>query len=358
MTRFLVVRLSSIGDIVHTLPAVAALGEAFPQAEVHWAVEPRYAGLLDGNPFVRRVIGIDTLGWRIRPASGATLEDVARTTLELRGVAYDVAIDFQGLVKSATIAWLSRSRERLGLAEYWLKEPLAGVFYTDRVAVRRDVHAIEESMALVERLTSTSGLPPVSSVGLYDPEGWKFPLPRTTEADSYVEHQLTALGAREFIVINPGGGWMAKRWPPENYAELVHRLESELPYHFLLTGSPEEQPMIEGILQRAKARQAACFRSTLVEFTALVRRASLFIGGDTGPLHLAAAVRTPIVAIYGPTEPARNGPFSPEDIALSNSGPFDHTRRTKNPAYLQGVSVEAVLEAVRRRVLRVQRAHG
>src|SRR5207253_3589049 len=114
MTRFLVIRLSSIGDIVHALPAVAALGEAFPQAEVHWAVEPRYAGLLAGNPYVHRLIEINTLGWRVSLVSTATFEDIARTIIDVRRADYAAAIDFQGLVKSAIIAWLSRSRERLG----------------------------------------------------------------------------------------------------------------------------------------------------------------------------------------------------------------------------------------------------
>jgi len=337
--HFLVVRLSSIGDIMHALPAVAALGQTYPEAEIHWAIERRYAPLLDGNPYVHRVLTLDTLGWRGKMASGGTLEEVVRGILAVREVAYAAAIDFQGLWKSAVIAWLSRSQERLGFAEYWLREPSAGVLYTERVSPGGRRHVIEMNMALVERLGARM-------------ERWQFPLPRTAEDDSYVERQLAALGAQEFILINPGGGWKSKCWAPENYAELIRHLEPKLPVKILFTGSREEEELISEILNCAGVKQACYFPSTLVQFIALARRARLFVGGDTGPLHLAAAAGTPIVAIYGPTDPARNGPFSAADIALSNRGPIDYTRRTPNPTYLPGVSVESVLAAVGERLAR------
>jgi lipopolysaccharide heptosyltransferase I len=340
--RFLIIRLSSIGDIVHALPAVSALGETYPQAEIHWAVESRYAGLLEGNPYVRRVLKLDTLGWRRRMVSAATLEEIATGLLALREVAYDAALDFQGLWKSALIAWLSRSRERLGFAEYWLREPGAGVFYTQRVSPGERKHVIEMNLALVIRLGART-------------ERWQFPLPHTPEDDRYVERQLVALGAQEFIVINPGGGWKTKCWAPENYVQLLQHLETQFSWRILLTGSPEEEKLISEILDRAGVKQACYFPSTLVQFIALARRAKLFVGGDTGPMHLAAAVDTPVVAIYGPTDPARNGPSSAADVALWNRGPIDYTRRTPDPDYLPGISVESVLAAIGERLMR---AHG
>ena len=341
--RFLVVRLSSIGDIVHTLPAVAALGQACPEAEIHWAVEKRYAVLVEGNPYVHRVLKFDTLGWRRSLGSRATLEEMVRSVLEMRRQEYHTAIDFQGLIKTGFLARLSRAHRRLGLEKKWLREPLAAIFYTDRVGAVRRRHAIEESLALVEHL----GAPRV------EPAHWQFPLPRTTDGDRMVTERLQSLGARDFIVINPGGGWISKRWAPENYADLIRRLEPELPWHFLLTGSPAEEPVIQEIIRRAGTPRTSYFAATLVELIALERRARLFVGGDTGPLHLAAAVGTPIVAIYGPTDPARNGPFAPDDIALSNLGPIRHTRRARNPSYLPGIGVESVHAAVRERLTRL-----
>ncbi|MHB8652316.1 MAG: glycosyltransferase family 9 protein [Terriglobia bacterium] len=346
--RFLIIRLSSIGDIVHTLPSVSALAKTFPGAEIHWVVEARHAVLLDGNPSVHRVVEFDTLGWRKRLASPEVLEEIVRGVLALREDAYDAAIDFQGLYKSAIISRLSRSRQKLGFADPWLREPAAGVFYNERVSPH-GCHVIDKNFSLVERL----GVPSPS------PAQWEFPLPRTAADDGYVENQLAALGVNEFMVMNPGGGWQAKRWAPEQYADLIRRLGSEFGGKILLTGSPQEEVLIEEILTLAGSRDAHYFPATLVQFIALVRRARLFLAGDTGPLHLAAAVSTPIVAIFGatgsPNTPERNGPFFPGDITLSNGRPAPTTQNHKVPHYIEGVTVDAVLTAIGERL---ERAHG
>ncbi len=344
--HFLVIRLSSIGDIVHALPAVAALGETFPRAEIHWAIEPRHSALLVGNPFVHSVMKFDTPGWRKRLWSAGTLEDLGRCLLELREVPFDAAIDFQGLLKSGLIAWLSRSRERVGFAEQWLREPAAGVFYTERVAPRGRKHVIEMNLALVERLGARR-------LGRAE---WKFPLPCTAADDRYVEEQLRSLCANEFLVINPGGGWRSKRWSPENYALLIRRLEAEFSWMVLLTGSPDEEGMIRAILERAGAARASYFPSTIVQLIALARRAKLFVGGDTGPVHLAGAVGTPIVAIFGARDPVntpeRNGPFSADDVTVTSPTPAGDPLGADDSEFLPGVSVESVLGAVRKRLAR------
>lgn len=341
--RFLIVRLSSIGDIVHALPAVAALGETFPQAEICWAIEKRHVLLLDGNPFVRRAIPFDTLGWRSKLRSASTWGELRMSVSALRERVYDAAIDFQGLIKSGFVAYISRSRERVGFAERWLREPTAGVFYTERVSPRGRRHVIEMNLALVERL----GVPELT------PAQWQFPLPCYPADEEEVEKRLAALGVEMFMIINPGGGWVTKRWPPENYAQLVRLLarhEAGLGWKILLTGSRDEEELILDILEGAGTKQAVYFESTLTQFIALARRAKLVVGGDTGPLHLAAAVGTPIVALYGPTDWVRNGPFCPADITLCNEGPIDHTRRARNPVFLSGIGVESVLEAILRRL--------
>jgi heptosyltransferase-1 len=340
--RFLVIRLSSIGDIVHALPAVAALGETFPEAEIHWAVETRFAALLEGNPFVHRAVKLDTLGWRKEITSPRTLESVLGGAAALREVPFEVAIDFQGLYKSAAIAWLSHSRVRLGFAEYWLREPAAAALYTDRVSPQGRNHVIEMNMALAER----AGAAPRGRAE------WKFPLPQNPADERFVEQQLAAMGTRRFLVINPGGGWKSKCWAPENYSELLRRLPDDFAGDFLLTGSRDEEPLIESIVERASVPRARHFPSTITQFIALVRRADLFLGGDTGPLQLAAAVGTPMVAIYGPTNPRRNGPFSPLDIALWNRGPIDYTRRNASAGYIEGITTDSVLAALRERLSR------
>ncbi len=337
--RFLIVRLSSIGDIVHALPAAAALGETFPQAQLHWAVEKRFAVLLAGNPHLHRVITLDTLGWRRRLTSSATFEEIWNGIFDLRRTPYTAALDFQGLWKSALVAWFSVSRERIGFSEHRMREPSAAILYTRKVSPPEGAHAVEENLALVERVGARAAR-------------WQFPLPWYEQDDAYVEEQLTALNSKNFILINPGGGWRSKCWSPENYSALIRRLSRSRQEKIILSGSPSEETLIVGILQSAGTRNARYLPTTLVQFIALARRARLFIGGDTGPLHLAAAVGTPIVGIYGPTDPARNGPFAADDIALYNHAPVDH-RRDPSAGYLQGISVESVVEAAEARLARV-----
>ena len=340
--RLLVIRLSSIGDIVNALPAVAALGESFPQLEIDWLIEKRYAPLLEGNPYVRRVLPLDTLSWRGGLPPLSALEEMLRALRSLRGNAYDTAVDFQGLWKSALLACFAGANERVGLAEPWLREPGAAVLYTHRVSAAGRKHVVEESLVLVEHLGARAGR-------------WQFPLPRNSEDDRYVDDQLRRLEAEDFIIVNPGGGWKAKRWAPENYALLLGQLEARLECKFVLTGSPEESELIRGILQSAGARRAFSLPSSVLQFIALARRARLFLGGDTGPMHLAAAVGTPLVAIHGPTDPARNGPFDAADIALYNHAPVNHSRRNPHAAYIEGISVERVRAAIEERLAR---AHG
>jgi lipopolysaccharide heptosyltransferase I len=348
MPRILVIRLSSIGDIVHALPAVAALGESLPEAEIAWAVESRFAELLAGNPFVRRVLPLDTLGWRARGRSAAAPEDVVGGLAALRRFHADVAIDFQGLVKSAVLGWLSHAPRRIGFARAWRREKPAALLYTERVEAPGREHVVEENLALVERF----GARPVTRAC------WQFPLPRDHAAETQIERRLGEMDVERFVVINPGGGWTSKRWPPQQYAALIRALaEDEI---VLVTGSPGEEPWIHEIVHSAGwagAARVVYFPSTLLEFVALARRARLLVGGDTGPLHLAAAVGTPVVAIYGPTNPRRNGPFASGDIVLTNHPDSQELRRThwnrmqaRRPGYLEGVSTEDVLAAVRRRL--------
>jgi lipopolysaccharide heptosyltransferase I len=347
--RFLVIRLSSIGDIVHALPAVAALGDGFPGAEIDWVIEKRHAPLLSGNPYIHRAIKLDTLNWRNELLSPRTLEEIVGTGMALREAHFDAAIDFQGLIKSAFLARLSRSSVRLGFSEYWLREPLAGVFYSDRVSPRGRRHVIEMNLSLVERL----GAAPVPR------DRWKFPLPRNEAGDQDVENRLASLDAGEFIVLHPGGGWKSKCWAPENYSELIRRLEKEIPEKIILTGSPDEEPLVRTILSGAASPRTFYFPSTILHLIALARRARLFVGGDTGPVHLAEAAGAPVVEIFSVAEPVntpeRNGPFRAQDIAVSNRNGAPRRTRNKNSDYLRDVSVETVLAAI---LERRARAHG
>lgn len=343
LRNILAIRMSSIGDIVHALPAVAALGDALPEAAIDWAVERRFAGLLAGNPYVRRTIEIDTLGWKEKGRLGAVGE-LAGAVAALRKERYDAVIDFQGLIKTGVMAWLCRSPRRVGRGKSMRREPGAGWFYTEEAQINGRAHVIQENMALAERLSD----------GSLGDARWRFPLPQSLEDERSVEEKLA--GAGEFILISPGGGWMSKRWPPGNYARLIARMSERRALDGLsvaLTGSPSEEPWIRGIVQEAASDRARYVPATLGEYLALARRARLFVGGDTGPLHLAAALGTPVTAIMGPTDPARNGPFSPEDVIVWNGEPVNHSRGARH--FLEGVEVDEVLAAMEQRLGRPAR---
>lgn len=337
--KFLAIRLSSIGDIVHALPAVCALAETYPGAEITWAIEKRYAVLLNDNPYVPRVIPIDTMGWRKRLFSAETLREAAAAIHSLREQRYDAIIDFQGLIKTGIIARLSRSSRRIGYAPSRHREPGAGLFYTEEAPLWNGMHAIEENLALVERLGALAS-------------SWKFPLPRRDKDEQGVDTRLGAMGVRDVMIVNPGGGWMAKRWPPRNYALLIRQMATlkKTGTGIVLTGSPADEPDITEILRQTLAAGAHYLPTDLTQYISLARRARLFVGGDTGPMHLAAALGVPIVAIMGPTDPRRNGPFSVSDIVVSNHEPINHSRRQKTSGYMEGISVNEVYTAVRRRL--------
>ncbi len=346
LMRFLIIRLSSIGDIVHALPAASALARTYPESQVHWVVESRYAVLLKGNPLVHRTIPLNTLSWRKTLASVATLKEISRGIKAVREVEYDAAVDFQGLCKSAMIARLSRSHQRLGFSRQWLREPAAGILYGESVTPTGRRHVIEINFAVVERL----------GVRTLQTDQWEFPLPRTESDDAYVEMQLASLEARDFMVINPGAGWQSKRWAPAQYAELIRCLAPEFSGEILLTGSPAEEGMIREIVKLSGSARAHYFQSALIQLIALLRRARLFLGGDTGPMHLAAALSTPVVALFGSTDfsntPERNGPFSSDDIIVSPPTP---ATMPAGDHYIQGITTGAVLKAIRERLAR---AHG
>lgn len=339
--RFLAIRLSSIGDIVHTLPAVAALGRAHPQAEIHWVVESRFSELLASNPSVSRLIKLDTLGWRKDPTSGSVMAEIMQGFEALREYHYDAAIDFQGLIKSAIFARLSHSGKRIGLARGWLREPLAALLYTQRVSPKDRTHIIEINLSLVEPLGARTS-------------SWEFPLPDRPADREAVRAELRRLGTKDFIIVNPGGGWKSKRWPPELYAEAIAALAGKVAFDFLVTGPPQEGDVAREIIARAHTPRAKWFPSTLLQFIALAREARLLIGGDTGPLHLAAAVGTPIVAIFNGADtrntPERNGPFNPADIILCGPRPAGHGSHSKDLNYLEGVGVGSLVNAALRRL--------
>ena len=273
--RILVVRLGAMGDIVHTLPAVAVLKQMHPGAHLTWLVESRWLLLLEGNPFVDRTIVLD------RGSFGG----LVRTWRELRAHAFDFAVDFQGLFKSALPAAAARTEHVFGFHESQIRERAAGLFYSHKTASVA-AHIVDRNVDLA----AATG--PIAA-----PAERLFPLPPgRPEGD---------LPPGDFVLASPLAGWQSKQWPMEYYEELAQRLKQELGLPLVLNGPPGS---------------AATHESGLAGLIHATRRAVAVVGVDSGPMHLAAALGKPGVAIFGPTDPARNGPYGGSICVLRAPG--------------------------------------
>ncbi|MCI0402563.1 MAG: lipopolysaccharide heptosyltransferase I [Acidobacteria bacterium] len=335
-SRLLIVRLGSMGDIIHTLPAAASLRAAFPEAQIDWVVEERWKDLLEGNPDVSRTIAVDTQRWRRELGQQRTWSELTGAVGGLRQQRYDLAMDFQGLLKSALVARLSGASRRLGFDKGVAKEPGATLFYSERVRPPENCHVVEMNLTLARAAGATTDVV-------------RFPLPARPEDDAYVEEQLRAHQVRgEFIILNPGGGWGSKCWPVERYAQLHNALARARGWRSFLNAGPGEEKLVEEFTAQARVTRPVHFPLTLGQLVALARRARLLVAGDTGPLHLAAAVGTPVVGLFGPTDPARNGPFGGRAVVLHHCEQATITYKREDapsPAML-AITVEEVLAAV------------
>ena len=350
LSRILIVRLGSLGDLIHTLPAVAELHEAWPEAEIDWVVERAHADLLALVPLLSRVI---VLGDR---SVGGWLKVIR----ELRVRRYDVAIDLQGLVKSAAIARFSGARRVAGFDRAGLREPAARFLYTEAVAVGEGRHVIQKNLALARALHAgpegpasekRAENPPSSEPGGFSPRGLSFPL-RIPHSPALA--RLRAQGVGDFAVLNPGAAWPNKRWPPASFAQVARAIRDTYGWTSVVLWGPGEQAIAQAIVDAADGVAVLAPETTFADVLALAKASKLFVSGDTGPLHLAGAVGAPLVALFGPTTPARNGPWDDRDVSISRYDSCDcHYKRTcrrQATWCLATITPDDVMRAIARRV--------
>lgn len=340
--RILIVRLSAMGDIIHTLPAVAAVREAFPHATLGWIVEERWAELLctlrcprsgprsPQRPLVDRIHTVNTPVWRRSLLSPGSWQQWAVALSELRGVRYQVAVDLQGAVRSALLARWSGAKMIYG--DVQPRENAASMWYSRQVATR-GTHVIEQMLSLAEAVIQKPA-----------PRACA-PLPVDPDAEDKISR---VLGTKSnFAILNPGAGWGAKQWPAERFGVVAQELAKDGVRSFVNFGPGEEDLAIAA--EQASEGTAQRVNCSVSELVSLTRRASLFVGGDTGPMHLAAALGVPVVAIFGPTNPARNGPYGTRSIVLrSASSATTHTRRREPEQGLLEITGQEVVAAARK----------
>jgi len=314
----LVVRLGSMGDVIHALPAVATLKHSFPGRHVCWVIDPRWACLLEGNPFVDQVVHLDR----------RTLSGIKHAWRELRARRYALAVDFQGLCKSALTASCARPDRLYGFHQSQAREPVAALFYSKRVRTQA-VHVVDRNLELAAAAGASSIL-------------CTFPLP-----PGRAEGELPA---GEFVLASPFAGWAGKQWPLEYYTLLAQLLQRDLGLALVLSGPPQAAGRLEQVAG------AVAYVSTIPGLIHATRRATAVFGIDSGPLHLAAALDKPGVAVFGPTDPGRNGPYGKSFTVLrSPSAATSYKRRQEIDPSMRDISPDAVLAALEDRLSRTRR---
>jgi lipopolysaccharide heptosyltransferase I len=349
MAKILIVRLGAMGDILHALPAVTSIRAALPEATIDWLVEQKWVELLTAQdaqcepsavckqrPVVNSVRTVNTLRWRRQFLSGKTGAEIKQAIRAIRREHYDLAIDFQGAVKSALLASISGAKAKAGFVNP--RESAARFFYSHTFP-RHGEHVIEQNFGMaVEAIEKHFGK---AQVQFAPPQ-----LPLDPAAEAWAEAEIRRLGISGFAIMNPGAGWGAKQWPSQRFGEVakalaVHGLKT------LVNSAPGEEALAQELIQ-ASGGNAFEIRCTIAQLMALTRRARLFMGGDTGPLHLAAALGIPCLGLFGPTDPARTGPYGSKSVALrspESKTTFSHHREPEEG--LLKISVEEAVSAAR-----------
>jgi lipopolysaccharide heptosyltransferase I len=339
----LVVRLSAMGDVIHTLPAVQALRRAFPNAMIGWIIEERWVELLcaagtplrgprsAGRPLADWVHIVDLKGWGKSLFNLGTVERIVRAWNDVRSAHYDIAVDLQGAIRSAVLARWSGAPVVWGASQ--TRETPASLWYTRKTIVR-GAHVIEQNLSVVEAMIGERLIVPQAE------------LPRSQASESVIETRLKETGICDFAILNPGAGWGAKRWPAERYGQVAREL-ADCGVQSIINYGPGEEVLAHEV-ELSSGGSARGLKCSISELIALTRRARLFIGGDTGPLHLAAGLGIPVVGIYGPTDPVRNGPYRTRSVVLRNpASPTSHSRTPEPDEAMLEITVQSVVSAAR-----------
>jgi lipopolysaccharide heptosyltransferase I len=337
--RVLLVRLGALGDIVHGIPVAAALRRAEPSARIDWLVSAKHREILDLVPVIDRRLAVNDRG---SARAGVSLLAAVR---ELRRTRYDVAIDLQGLIKSALVARASGASRVIGFASGYLREPPARLMYTEvydpgeggfrSSGVPR--HIVALNLGLLELLGISADSP-------------EFPF---EAVDSAATREVHAQTAGRYALLNPGAAWPNKRWPPARFAEVAAALGERRGLRSVVLWGPGERDLGQAVVAAARGAAVLSPPTSIADLVGLARGATVMVSGDTGPTHIAAAVGTPIVGLYGPTRPERNGPWRPGDVTVSRAAVCrcHHLRRCRLARMcLLDIQVEEVVRAVERRL--------
>jgi heptosyltransferase-1 len=338
--KILIIKLSAIGDVVQTLPALEAIKKKYPDSEINWVVEEAAAGILEGHPLIDHLLVSKRKKWILKLINPFTFMGgvihIIRFVRELRDIHYDIAIDFQGLLKSGILIGLARADRKIGFTQ---SRELSFLFLNEKLPPYDvEKHALERYLDVARYLGATDPSPACT-------------LPIDQERKT-IENRLEGVKQRGhmLIVMNPVARWTTKLWPEKNFAELADRLIQEKKDVIIFTGSSEDRPIIDRILSMMEEKAVNwAGDTTLKELAALASLSDIFITTDTGPMHIAAAAGTRVIALFGPTAPWRTGPYGPSHTVVRTGidcSPCYHRQCDINIQCMSGISVEEVVRKI------------
>ncbi len=336
----LIIRLSSLGDILHTLPAFAELRTAFPDARIDWLVAEKCRFLVSALRGVDTVHVLNTINLLRFPPDRRAWQGLLRLIRDLRNQHYDYSLDFQGLLKTSILGLLAGARLRLGFTRELVREYPAHWFYHRTLSRPREpVHVLQLNRMLAEKI---GALAPSAA----------FDFNVSADDVAFVDSLLKKENRSDFVIMNPGGGWPTKRWDLAKYGDLAKKIQLELGLPVAVTTGPGEESYYDAIAQRCGRPTPFHFPVSFLQLIPLYKKARLVIGGDTGPFHLACALGVPVVGIFGPTSPLRNGPWTGNEEVLAHTLPcsYCYGRSCATGNECMSISVDEVFCAVVRRL--------
>ena len=334
--QILIIKPSSLGDVVHTLPVLRLLRRRFPESHIAWLVAPHCAGLLQNHPDLNEVILFDRRRFGSAWHNPKALLSLYQFHRDLRRHQFDLTIDLQGLFRSGWLSWQTGAPIRLGLAN---ARELGWMFYTHRVPIETtEIHAVDRYLKLAAAVGCAT-----------EPVEFHFTV---TDADRAYVKDLIGDADRRYAVLLPGANWPTKRWPAERFAELVGPLSARFGLQSVVAGGSDAAELAPRISQALNLTN----RTTVPQLVALLESADLVIANDSGPMHIAAALNRPLVAVFGPTNPVRTGPYAHAecvvramDKSVDECAPC-YQKNCKHNRCLRQLHIEPVLRAIHRQL--------
>ena len=300
--KILIVKPSSLGDVVHSLPFLNTIRKCFPDAEIHWVIAQGFEGLLEGHPMIERLWVIKKDSWKKIQNATQTIQEIKVLFHQLKQEKFDLVIDLQGLLRSGVITAATGSPMRIGFAE---AREGSRVFYTHTVTGGKNIHAVDRYLKIAEFLGCD-----ISEI--------LFPFPVSQSPSSLILHPSSFNAPDGYTVIVPGARWKTKRWPAEQFGKLA----SLLPIKTVIVGSRSDNDIADEIVTLSKGKSISLAGKTdLKVLVDIMRRAQFVVSNDSGPMHIAAALGVPVYAIFGPTDPGRTGPYGAGHTVIRSDTP-------------------------------------